>query len=97
MKEFKAAGCNLYCFHYEAADSSAAESPAETSAFRTSPRELVRYIHECGMLAGVAIKPGTKVDVLWDLLESPHLEERPDVRLACFPASLFLALALAPC
>jgi ribulose-phosphate 3-epimerase len=69
----------LYCFHYEAADSSAAESPEETSELKTNPRELIRYIHDCGMLAGIAIKPETKVDVLWDILESPHEKERPDV------------------
>ena len=31
------------------------------------------------MLAGIAIKPDTKVDVLWDILDNPHLAERPDV------------------
>lgn len=31
------------------------------------------------MQAGVAIKPDTPVDVLWDILESPELDERPDV------------------
>lgn len=81
VKEFKAAGCNLYCFHYEAAHSTAAEAPEKTSAFKTSPRELIRYIHECDMLAGIAIKPGTDVDVLYDVLESPHEKERPDVCL----------------
>jgi hypothetical protein len=32
------------------------------------------------MLAGIALKPATPVDVLWDILESPHEKERPDVR-----------------
>ena len=32
------------------------------------------------MLAGVAIKPETSVDVLWDILENPEKEEVPDVR-----------------
>lgn len=81
VKEFKAAGCDLYCFHYEAADSSAAESPEGTSELRTNPRELIRYIHDNGMLAGIAIKPGTKVDVLWDILENPLEKERPDMVL----------------
>lgn len=40
---------------------------------------MIRYIHECGMLAGIAIKPDTKVDVLWDILENPQESERPDV------------------
>jgi hypothetical protein len=31
------------------------------------------------MLAGIAIKPDTKVDVLWDILENPDEKERPDV------------------
>lgn len=81
VKEFKAAGCNLYCFHYEAAFSTAAESPAETSDLKTSPREMIRYIHNCGMQAGIAIKPGTPVGVLHDVLESPNEEERPDMVL----------------
>lgn len=34
------------------------------------------------MLAGIAIKPDTKVDVLWDILENPQQEERPDVSAA---------------
>ncbi len=79
VKEFKNAGCDLYCFHYEAATSSAAESPEETSELKTSPRELIRYIHDNGMLAGIAVKPATKVDVLWDVLDSPNEKERPDV------------------
>jgi ribulose-phosphate 3-epimerase len=82
VKEFKAVGCDLYCFHYEAAiDSSAAESPHPDAAtdLKTNPRELVRYIHEQGMLAGIAIKPATSVDVLYDVLDSPHKAERPDV------------------
>ena len=79
VKEFKSAGCDLYCFHYEAAFSSAAESPAATSELRTSPTELIRYIHDNGLLAGIALKPATPVDVLWDILASPHEKERPDV------------------
>lgn len=80
VKEFKAAGCDLYCFHYEAAFSSAAESPEETTDKKTSPKELIRYIHDNGLLAGIAIKPDTSVDVLWDILENSDPKERPDVR-----------------
>jgi ribulose-phosphate 3-epimerase len=70
----------LYCFHYEAAiDSTAAESPEETSDKKTNPKELIRFIHEQDMQAGIAIKPNTPVDVLWDILENPVTEERPDV------------------
>ena len=32
------------------------------------------------MLAGIAIKPETPVDVLWEILDNERLEERPDVR-----------------
>ena len=81
VKEFQAAGANLYCFHYEAAFSTAAEKPEETSDRKTNPRELIRYIHDCGILAGIAIKPDTPVDVLWDILEAEDPKERPDVRL----------------
>jgi len=31
------------------------------------------------MQAGVAIKPDTPVDVLWDILDSEDVNERPDV------------------
>lgn len=80
VKEFKKAGCDLYCFHYEAAISStAAESPEETSEKQTSPKEMIRYIHEQDMRAGIAIKPATSVDVIWELLENSSTEEVPDV------------------
>ena len=83
MKEFKKAGCDLYCFHYEAAvTSTAAENPEDHTAARTSPKELIQYIHEHGMLAGIAIKPDTTVDVLWDILENSEKEQVPDVRLS---------------
>jgi hypothetical protein len=32
------------------------------------------------MQAGIAIKPDTPVDVLWDILENPEEKEKPDVR-----------------
>jgi ribulose-phosphate 3-epimerase len=31
------------------------------------------------MQAGIAIKPDTPVDVLWEILENPEPRERPDV------------------
>ena len=34
------------------------------------------------MQAGIAIKPGTDVDVLWEILENKEREEVPDVRLS---------------
>ncbi|RYP03152.1 hypothetical protein DL764_005359 [Monosporascus ibericus] len=83
VKEFKKAGCDLYCFHYEAAFSSTAESPEDTASddSKTNPRELVRYIHDQGLLAGVAIKPATGPEVLYELLDSPDGKERPDMVL----------------
>lgn len=39
------------------------------------------------MRAGVAIKPGTPVDVLYDILDNPNKEEVPDV-------SAFFGLAI---
>lgn len=81
VTEFKKAGCDLYCFHYEAAVASvAASDPTDTTTTRnTSPKELIRYIHENGMQAGIAIKPDTPVDVLWDILANENELERPDV------------------
>lgn len=84
VKEFKNAGCDLYCFHYEAAFSSAAESPEGQSDEKTNPRELIRYIHDQGLLAGIAIKPMTGPEVLYELLDSVDEKERPDVSLS-FP------------
>ncbi|KAL2009411.1 hypothetical protein VTN00DRAFT_5218 [Thermoascus crustaceus] len=83
VTEFKKAGCDLYCFHYEAAISSvAATDPADhATTRRTSPRELIKYIHEEGMRAGIAIKPDTPVDVLYPILDSEDPAERPDMVL----------------
>ncbi|KAI9722644.1 MAG: hypothetical protein M1812_001575 [Candelaria pacifica] len=76
------AGCDLYTFHYEAAISSTASiDPIYTSAENTSPEALTRFIHENGMLAGIAIKPDTPVDVLWPILANEHKEEVPDMVL----------------
>lgn len=80
VRDFKKAGCDLYCFHYEAAVSStAADSPSGKSDQKTSPKELVKFIHSEGMQAGIAIKPSTPVDVLWEILENPNKDEVPDV------------------
>ncbi|ODA83943.1 hypothetical protein RJ55_02460 [Drechmeria coniospora] len=100
VKEFKKAGCDLYCFHYEAAFSSAAESPEQSSDKKTNPRELIRYIHDCGLLAGIAIRPDTSVDVLWDILETEDAKEMPDMVLVMtvmpgFGGQKFMATELA--
>ena len=73
----------MYCFHYEAAiDSTAAESPEATSDKKTNPKELIKYIHSLGIRAGIAIKPKTPVDVLYDILDNSDKDEVPDVRLS---------------
>lgn len=59
--------------------STAAENPADHVEQNTSPREMIKYIHDHGMLAGIAIKPKTSVDVLWDILANPIKGEVPDV------------------
>jgi ribulose-phosphate 3-epimerase len=88
VRDFKKAGCDLYCFHYEAAvNSTAAESPEGKSDKKTSPKELIKFIHGEGMQAGIAIKPSTSVDVLWDILENPNKDEVPDV------STIFLILS----
>ena len=80
VKDFRRAGCDLYCFHYEAAvGSTNAEAPDGAGTGITSPREMIRFVHEQGMRAGIALKPGTNVDVLWEILNSDLQEERPDV------------------
>ncbi|KAK5174092.1 RIBULOSE-phosphate 3-epimerase [Saxophila tyrrhenica] len=82
VKEFQKAGCDLYCFHYEAAiDSTAAESPEVKTDKKTSPKEMIKYIHDQRMRAGIAIKPGTNVDVLYDIFENSDKEEVPDMAL----------------
>ena len=82
MKEFQKAGCDIYCFHYEAAiDSTAAESPEVKTDKKTNPKEMIKYIHGNGMRAGIAIKPGTEVDVLYDIFDNNNKEEVPDVSM----------------
>jgi ribulose-phosphate 3-epimerase len=72
----------LYCFHYEAAiNSTAADEPSATSENKTSPKELIEYIHNQGLRAGIALKPGTPVDVLYDILDSKTTDQVPDVCL----------------
>lgn len=79
--EFAKAGADLYCFHYEAAISSlAAKHPEDhETADRCTPRDLVRYVHELGMHAGIALTPETPVEVLYSILDSEITEEVPDV------------------
>ena len=89
VRDFKKAGCDLYCFHYEAAVSStAAESPEGKSDKKTSPKELIKFIHDEGMQAGIAIKPSTSVDVLWEILENSNKDEVPDVSASFFTITI---------
>ena len=75
----------MYCFHYEAAiDSTDADSPEATSDKKTSPKELIKYIHSLGIRAGIAIKPKTPVDVLYDILDNPDKDAVPDVRFSLY-------------
>ncbi|RPB13341.1 Ribulose-phosphate 3-epimerase [Morchella conica CCBAS932] len=71
LEDFKKAGCDLYCFHYEAAVTS--KDPA------VSPSQLIKNIHALGMKAGVAIKPDTPADVVYPLLDGDV--EKPDMVL----------------
>ena len=90
VQDFKDAGADLYCFHYEAAVTSvASKDPAnsENVTRKTNPKEMIRYIHELGMQAGIAIKPETSVDVLWGILENEVKEEVPEVSLQRVPSS----------
>lgn len=54
--------------------------PSETSNQKTSPKELIRYIHSLGLKAGIALKPKTPVDVLYEILDGKDKEEVPEVR-----------------
>ncbi|KAK9478096.1 Ribulose-phosphate 3-epimerase-like protein [Lipomyces japonicus] len=52
VEDFAQAGGDQYCFHYEAT---------------TNHEALIDKIHSLGMRAGVAIKPGTPVEAVFDL------------------------------
>ena len=59
IPDFAKAGCDLYCFHYEAVNCDMAQAQA-----------VIAAIHAHEMKAGLAIKPGTPVDVLYPLIPS---------------------------
>jgi len=72
LPDFVKAGCDLYCFHYEAA--------AVSTQPHTPPKDLIKLIHSYGIRAGVAIKPDTPVDVFYPLLDDQE-GEKPDMVL----------------
>lgn len=57
LKRFAEAGSDLITFHYEATE---------------NPREAIRIIKECGVKAGISVKPATPIEVLEELL--PELD-----------------------
>lgn len=68
-------------------DSTAAETPEEHVEKKTSPKEMIKYIHDQGMRAGIAIKPKTDVSVLYEILENSNKDEVPDVSDQYVPMS----------
>ncbi|OLL23554.1 Ribulose-phosphate 3-epimerase [Neolecta irregularis DAH-3] len=59
VEQFKLAGCDLFCFHYEATD---------------DPVGCIKIIQKYGLKVGVAIKPATQVDVLFPLIENEGID-----------------------
>ncbi|KAJ1878761.1 RIBULOSE-phosphate 3-epimerase [Coemansia sp. RSA 486] len=58
VDDFASAGADLFCFHYEATQNASA---------------LIDKIHAAGMKAGLALKPGTPVEVAFELC--PKLDQ----------------------
>ena len=65
MDDFAKAGANLYTFHIEATE---------------KPRELIERIKASGMLAGVAVKPKTSVEVCCFVIENVRVYVTPSVQ-----------------
>lgn len=70
VKDFAAAGANMYTFHLEAAaagdDNAAALAALQAAGDAGLPavHDLIAAIKAAGMLAGITIKPGTPVELL---------------------------------
>ncbi|KAJ2159348.1 RIBULOSE-phosphate 3-epimerase [Coemansia sp. RSA 552] len=58
VDDFASAGADLFCFHFEATK---------------DPAALIERIHAAGMKAGMAIKPGTCVETVYDF--APLLDQ----------------------
>ena len=61
IQKFVDAGADIITFHYEAC-----ESPEEVA-------DIIELIHECGIKAGLSIKPNTPVEVVKPFLEDLDL------------------------
>ena len=61
VKDFKEAGADILTFHYEACNS-------DKEVF-----QVIDKIHECGMKAGLSIKPGTPINKVYPFLHSLEL------------------------
>lgn len=55
----KEAGANMFNFHVEAASCCLL-----FSSFLEDPKEIIRLVHEAGMLCGITIKPKTSVEAI---------------------------------
>ncbi len=58
IKEFKAAGADMICFHIEASK---------------DVQETIRLIHEEGCQAGIALKPGTSIETVLPFLDQVEM------------------------
>ncbi|CAN9339776.1 unnamed protein product [Alternaria alternata] len=65
VRDFKKAGCDLYCFHYEAA---VVVNRCRLAQWRVRPEDIAQ---------GAA----HRLDVLWEILENPNKDEVPDMVL----------------
>lgn len=74
VKDFAAAGADMYTFHLEAAACAAVEGSDEAAALVAAEaagaaglpavHELVAAVHAAGMLCGLTVRPGTPVELL---------------------------------
>lgn len=59
----KEAGANMFNFHVEAA------SCCSLFTLRLEdPKEIIRQVHEAGMLCGITIKPNTSVEAIKEFI-----------------------------
>ena len=58
----KEVGCDIFTFHYEAADK-----------IKNKIDNIINEVHSLGMKAGISIKPGTKVEEIYEYLDKIDL------------------------